>query len=620
MMIMRIHETNRAKFILGIALLVAIVSPAQRLLSQSVVYPGVQSAPATDGCSGIWSNLVAPVVPASVPGKAAYVPSAPNYISFVLAETAKNDIGLNQTDVTLIITPPTGWIFRSDPSLPSYLYIDNSGDINVPTNALVVSDNAITLTFSSNVNGNKLDWLYFCNIQVRPTTGLITPPGPVRYAYRTGGNAVINGIASNSTIFASLTLTPGSFAFGGYLGFTTQPSSSDGTVCGTVQTVLKSLDCAGNPTTIGLPVSLPVVISLLPSALLTTIPQTVDIGSSGGNGSVSISGVIRNAGTYQVQATALARTVASDPFLLSACPPSVLVWTQQPIGAEMWNPLVQQPELQLQDPYGNPSYASGTVTLALDYSQTNPYDPASMLTGTLTAPILPSAMVSFSDIGVISQAVEFFRLTPTTSVAGVSTTQSNLFTFSSPLPVELISFSAGFRDSHVMLEWSTATESNNYGFVVERRADADGLWMDRGFVAGAGTSNAPRKYAFSDLPGDEASTWSYRLRQIDRDGKWSHSSIVTVETDGRVSPENLRMLPSVLSGSGQISVHLSDAATVTVSIYNLTGLRIAEIASNLALGSGSHHIPFTASKLLPGVYFVRLSTGTKNMTAKFVVQ
>ena len=74
------------------------------------------------------------------------------------------------------------------------------------------------------------------------------------------------------------------------------------------------------------------------------------------------------------------------------------------------------------------------------------------------------------------------------------------------LPVELTSFTAEVAEKSVELKWKTATEVNNYGFELERRAvndrhlEDDGhlAWTKIGFVEGNGTTNAPKSYSFTD--------------------------------------------------------------------------------------------------------------------------
>ena len=76
------------------------------------------------------------------------------------------------------------------------------------------------------------------------------------------------------------------------------------------------------------------------------------------------------------------------------------------------------------------------------------------------------------------------------------------------LPVELVSFEAVQDDDAVVLQWATASETNNAGFDVEQQAEG-GVWDRVGFVEGAGTTAAPQRYT---LRVDGLAPGTYRFR------------------------------------------------------------------------------------------------------------
>ena len=95
-----------------------------------------------------------------------------------------------------------------------------------------------------------------------------------------------------------------------------------------------------------------------------------------------------------------------------------------------------------------------------------------------------------------------------------------------PLPVELLSFTARNDGPAVLLEWSTATEKDNAHFTVER--STDGLtFQDLLNLPGAGDSQATLHYHAHDVD-PMAGTTYYRLRQTDHNGTASHSNTVAV--------------------------------------------------------------------------------------------
>ena len=97
-------------------------------------------------------------------------------------------------------------------------------------------------------------------------------------------------------------------------------------------------------------------------------------------------------------------------------------------------------------------------------------------------------------------------------------------------PVELVAFEAEAQADFVSLTWQTASESNNYGFEIQRR-ESDQDYVQIGFVTGAGTSDEPQMYSFIDTDIYPAE-FEYRLKQIDTDGQFVYSQPTFAAVEG----------------------------------------------------------------------------------------
>ncbi|MBN8575844.1 MAG: T9SS type A sorting domain-containing protein [Cytophagales bacterium] len=96
-----------------------------------------------------------------------------------------------------------------------------------------------------------------------------------------------------------------------------------------------------------------------------------------------------------------------------------------------------------------------------------------------------------------------------------------------PLPIELLSFTARVVQNEVVLTWATASETNNHYFTVQRSHNAES-WEEIKQLEGAGTSTIRNDYEFTDgLPHQGVSY--YRIRQTDYDGTSTTSAIRRVE-------------------------------------------------------------------------------------------
>ncbi len=195
------------------------------------------------------------------------------------------------------------------------------------------------------------------------------------------------------------------------------------------------------------------------------------------------------------------------------------------------------------------------------------------------------------------------------------------------LPVELTSFTAQAKQNGIELKWKTATEVNNYGFEIEKsriqntevrsqnKADA---WDKVGFVEGSGTTNSPKQYSFSDK-NLSAGKYSYRLKQIDRDGKFSHSQEVEVEI-GSLPNEFALMqnYPNPFNPSTVISYQLPVNGHVSLKVYDAIGREVTTLVNEIK-EAGVYFVQFDVHKLASGLYFAKMQQGEKHQIIKMVL-
>ncbi len=186
--------------------------------------------------------------------------------------------------------------------------------------------------------------------------------------------------------------------------------------------------------------------------------------------------------------------------------------------------------------YAPSSYADSTTHLiVLKYSIVagSKNDEVSLFINPVLNGIEPSADLTVADTSTVSGS-------DLTNVGAFALRQGNFsiaaaLTFdalrietswiSDALPVELTSFSASKSATGASLVWSTKTETNNYGFEVEKSAD-QASWTKIGFVAGKGTSTVSQSYSFAD--NKASGTAYYRLKQLDNNGGFHYSGIEAV--------------------------------------------------------------------------------------------
>jgi len=195
-----------------------------------------------------------------------------------------------------------------------------------------------------------------------------------------------------------------------------------------------------------------------------------------------------------------------------------------------------------------------------------------------------------------------------------------------PVPVELISFTVSVNNNSVLLEWITATETNNSEFEVQRsefsnlpsgRQVQGSEWRDVGFIPGFGTTTKQHSYSFTDenlLP----ATYSYRLKQVDFDGTSELSDVIEVEVLTPLDYSLSQNYPNPFNPSTTISYSIPNDSYVTLKVYDVLGNEVASLVDEQKQ-NGTFDIHFSASTLSSGVYYYKLKAGEFTSTKKLVL-
>lgn len=172
----------------------------------------------------------------------------------------------------------------------------------------------------------------------------------------------------------------------------------------------------------------------------------------------------------------------------------------------------------------------------------------------------------------------------------------------SPLPIELKSFDAVCGNNGVEVLWTTASESNNEYFSIERSADMS-AWEEIARVAGAGNSNEDLSYSYTDVRPLEGVAY-YRLKQTDYNGDneifapKSVSCSAGAESTWSVYPNPISDVFTVKIAS------LNEMAGARIQMLDMSGKTVKE--SNVNISEGENYIQMNRDGLAAGSYIIRL--------------
>jgi hypothetical protein len=214
-----------------------------------------------------------------------------------------------------------------------------------------------------------------------------------------------------------------------------------------------------------------------------------------------------------------------------------------------------------------------------------------------------------ADLG--SVAIRQGTNTPVGRVDGIRVSSS----WSDVVPVELTSFTANSVNNTIVLKWTTATETNNSGFEIERKNNS--TWQRIGFVKGHGTTVEAKSYSFTDK-NVSTGKYSYRLKQIDYDGTFDYSNIVEAVVAAPLTFELTQNYPNPFNPSTAIQFSLPKAGNVSLKLYNMLGQEVRTIFNGFK-EAGVHTINFNAERLQSGIYLYKIETEGNTQVRKMTL-
>jgi hypothetical protein len=186
----------------------------------------------------------------------------------------------------------------------------------------------------------------------------------------------------------------------------------------------------------------------------------------------------------------------------------------------------------------------------------------------------------------------------------------------SPLPISLISFNAKPVLENVEVTWTTASETNNDYFTVERSRDGINF---KAFAVldGAGNSNEILNYEIMDFEPYEGLSY-YRLKQTDFDGKFEYSDIKSVNFSKPVEGQNWTVFPNPSDLNG-INLVMGDIQNdlINIRLVDVTGKLVHN--ENVAMQAKGSQQFISFENISIGIYYLTVVDGNEVKTVKVVL-
>jgi len=236
------------------------------------------------------------------------------------------------------------------------------------------------------------------------------------------------------------------------------------------------------------------------------------------------------------------------------------------------------------------------------FDPTSSYNVFGDYTGEITSSVIVPGFASGSEyfIGIAD-------------AAGCSYTENNIVTCK-PTPITLLRFDGKVQTEGNLLNWTTATETDNDFFTLMRSVDGVNF-VAVGTVDGAGNSIIARSYEFLDKTAPNGLSY-YRLDQTDFDGTTNIASeVITLRREA--TPFGfVEVSPIPTSHLLSVGYNSNISGEVEFTIYDMAG-RLTATQKAMAQ-NGLNNLTIDVSNYPAGVYFIALNNGQSVETTRFV--
>jgi hypothetical protein len=140
-----------------------------------------------------------------------------------------------------------------------------------------------------------------------------------------------------------------------------------------------------------------------------------------------------------------------------------------------------------------------------------------------------------------------------------------------PLPVTWSALKITEKGNLHELTWVTHTETDNSGFEIE--SATNGIDFTRigklASLAPDGNSSLPLHYRFTHTPQNNGTHW-YRIKQVDKNGKYAYSNIVVVLKQN-INPVSLQLWPNPVRNNLNIALKGQIGNGMELKLVNMSG-------------------------------------------------
>jgi hypothetical protein len=180
------------------------------------------------------------------------------------------------------------------------------------------------------------------------------------------------------------------------------------------------------------------------------------------------------------------------------------------------------------------------------------------------------------------------------------------------LPIKLTSFSGCLVESKPQLKWSVAENETGEHFEIEK--STDGLNYSVIGVVPVTSKIGAESYVYSEniiLAGGAY----YRIKVVNKDATMAYTKFISLKNDGKTLASAITLMQNPVQNMLSFQFNAAVSEDATVSIYNVTGVKVQSFAIKMWKGVNSILHPLD-SRIGRGTYILEISSNTQRSAIK----
>ena len=188
------------------------------------------------------------------------------------------------------------------------------------------------------------------------------------------------------------------------------------------------------------------------------------------------------------------------------------------------------------------------------------------------------------------------------------------------LSLKWLKFDGKYNGSFMELNWATGIEVDNDHFEIERRFENEKNFVTiEKMAAHANPYLTEHDYEFDDFDVKNTGVYFYRLKQVDKDGTFTYSKIISVRIKDEKHDMIASIYPNPVSALLKIELWIPEDTELEVKVFDANGKEVMNAPFSQFKTKGKYNESLQTNELTTGQYVLQIKASSGVIHRKFTV-